>query len=80
MHVTSLFLVPAYGISECELIEKVMNTLGRDMARNRYIISTSNDHALQQQASDDLAQLTSSYRDAKRQYKEAKCKRIWDKR
>ena len=67
------------AMTECELLTRVMNNLGAKMSINRYVISSKDDKDLIEQASRDLSEQTKNYRNAKEQYKKAKCKSIWDK-
>ncbi len=65
-------------MTECELLTRIMNKLGAKMSINRHIISTQKDELRVNKASEDLSEQTKSYKTAKRQYKRANCKSIWD--
>ena len=65
--------------TECELLTRIMNSLGSRMSINRYIISSKGDSEAAKKASDDLSEQNKNYRKAKAQYKKANCKNVWDK-
>ena len=65
--------------TECELLTRLMNSLGSKMSINRYIISSKGDSEAAKKASDELSEQNKSYRKAKAQYKKANCKSVWDK-
>ncbi len=65
--------------TECELLTRIMNSLGSKMSINRYIISSKRDSETAKKASDELSEQNKSYRKAKSQYKKANCKSVWDK-
>ena len=65
--------------TECELLTRIMNSLGSRMSINRYIISSKGDSEAAKKASDELSEQNKSYRKAKAQYKKANCKSVWDK-
>ena len=74
----SLCAGPSRAMTECELLTRIMNSLGSKMSINRYIISTKGDSEAANEASKELSEQNKSYRKAKEQYKKAKCKSIWD--
>ena len=65
--------------TECELLTRIMNSLGSKMSINRYIISSNSDSEAANDASKELTEQNKSYRKAKAQYKKANCKSVWDK-
>ena len=65
-----IFNAPPYkaGSVECDYMLKMMNKLGRDMARNRQIVALYGDSERGTQASQNLSQQTNDYRLTKKQY------------
>ncbi len=76
--ITMLHSPQSIAMTECELLTRIMNKLGASMSINRHIISTQKDEIRVNKASEDLSEQTKSYKTAKRQYKRANCKSIWD--
>jgi hypothetical protein len=75
----SLHAGQSQATTECELLTRIMNSLGSKMSINRYIISSNNDSEATIEASKELSEQNKSYRKAKAQYKKANCKSVWDK-
>lgn len=75
----SLHAGQSQATTECELLTRIMNSLGSKMSINRYFISTKDDGEATKEASKELSEQNKSYRKAKAQYKKANCKSIWDK-
>ena len=63
---------------ECQVITKVMNKLGYQMSVYRHRIATSTDEDVVRSSSAALAKDTTRYREAKKGYKKARCKGVWD--
>ena len=63
---------------ECQVITKVMNKLGYQMSIYRHRIATSSDEEVVRLSSDSLAEDTKRYREAKKNYKDARCQSVWD--
>ena len=62
---------------ECDYMLKMMNKLGRDMARNRQIVALYGDSERGTQASQNLSQQTKDYRLTKKQYQKSYCEDSW---
>jgi hypothetical protein len=75
----SLHAGQSQATTECELLTRIMNSLGSKMSINRHIISSNNDSEATIEASKKLSEQNKSYRKAKAQYKKANCKSVWDK-
>ena len=75
----SLHAGQSQATTECELLTRIVNSLGSKMSINRYIISSNDDGEATKEASKELSEQNKSYRKAKAQYKKANCKSIWDK-
>jgi|GEM_PF-1181804 len=74
-----IFNAPPYkaGSVECDYMLKMMNKLGRDMARNRQIVALYGDSERGTQASQNLSQQTKDYRLTKKQYQKSYCEDSW---
>ena len=62
---------------ECDYMLKMMNKLGRDMARNRQIVALYGDSERGIQASQNLSRQTKDYRLTKKQYQKSYCEDSW---
>ena len=73
---------PARGLEDCSLIQRLMNTLGASMARNRMLIAasqqTGDNKAQAEQASELLARQTRNYRDLREDFERNRCGRGWE--
>ena len=63
---------------ECQVMTKVMNRLGSQMSVYRQRIATSSDQDAVRSLSEALAEDARRYREAKQQYKDARCRSVWD--
>ena len=77
--IMSLHAGPSKATTECELLTRIINSLGSKMSINRYIISSKSDGEASKEASKELSEQNKSYRKTKAQYKKANCKSVWDK-
>ena len=64
-------------ILECDYMLKMMNKLGREMARNRQIVALYGDSERGIQASQNLSRQTKDYRLTKKQYQKSYCEDSW---
>ena len=62
---------------ECDYMLKMINKLGRDMARNRQIVALYGDSERGIQASQNLSRQTKDYRLTKKQYQKSYCEDSW---
>ena len=62
---------------ECDYMLKMMNKLGRDMARNRQIVALYGDAERGIEASQNLSRQTKDYRLTKKQYQKSYCEDSW---
>ena len=72
----ALLMVPAAGraeFDECQLMDQVLNRLGKAMAINRAIVAESSDSSAVAAASEALSRQNDSYRRTKRQRSKAGC-------
>ena len=74
-----ILIAPQYKAEtlECDYMLKMMNKLGRDMARNRQIVALYGDSERGTQASQNLSQQTKDYRLTKKQYQKSYCEDSW---
>ena len=73
---------PARALDDCGLIQRLMNSLGASMARNRMLIAASQasgDNAQQaEEASALLARQTKDFRELREDYVRNQCGDDWD--
>ena len=66
------------AIEDCQLMNKVLSKLGRNMSRHRLIIAQGGDPTVVDKASRALSTKTQLYSNAKREYEKAHCDR-WNR-
>ena len=71
-----------HALGDCSLIQRLMNTLGASMARNRMVIAASqhigDNKAQADEASALLARQSHDYRDLREDYERIRCGRDWE--